>query len=189
VKPLSAAAATPAPLAMSDSAAASEVDLEGLFAAHGQRLYRLALRMTGDAAAAEDLVQEAFLRAARRRDRLSAAELAEAWLVRVLVNLVRDDSRRRRTRRLAAPQLPVAERDPADLAAAVAARCDVATALAELPARRRAVVVLHELEELDTAAIARLLGVARVTVRWHLAAGRADLRRRLSADWSEEVSR
>ena len=49
------------------------------------------------------------------------------------------------------------------------------SALARLPARLRAVVVLHELEELPVAAVARLLGIAAVTVRWHLLAARREL--------------
>lgn len=172
---------------MSEPAAAPAVDLGELFAAHGSRLYRLALRLTSDPAAAEDLVQETFLRAARRPERVPAEpQRGEAWLVRVLVNLTRDDFRRRRTRRAAARSLANDERDPVDTAGAVLARHDVGAALARLPARRRAVVVLHELEGLDTAAIARLLGIARVTVRWHLAAGRAELRRRLVSSLPEE---
>lgn len=167
---------------MTASDPAAPLDLAALFARHGRRLYRLALRLASDPAAAEDLVQETFLRAARRPQRVPAEPArGEAWLVRVLVNLARDDYRRRRTRRAAAASLAHDARNPVDAAGAVLARHDVAAALARLPARRRAVVVLHELEELDAAAIARLLGIARVTVRWHLAAGRAELRRRLVA--------
>jgi len=49
-----------------------------------------------------------------------------------------------------------------------------------LPPRRRAVVVLYELEGLATSAIASLLGVTAVTVRWHLAMGRRELTRVLT---------
>jgi RNA polymerase sigma factor (sigma-70 family) len=186
VSPTPHASALPA-AAMTASDPAAPLDLAALFAAHGRRLYRLALRLASDAAAAEDLVQETFLRAARRPQRVPTdPQSGEKWLVRVLVNLARDDFRRRRTRRAAAAQLELDERDPVDAAGAALARHDVGAALARLPARRRAVVVLHELEELDVAAIARLLGIARVTVRWHLAAGRAELRRRLDPSVREE---
>lgn len=172
---------------MTASDPAAPLDLAALFAAHGRRLYRLALRLVSDPAVAEDLVQEAFLRAARRPEGVPPEPArGEAWLVRVLVNLARDDFRRRRTRREAAATLARDERDPADAAGALHARHDVGAALARLPARRRAVVVLHELEELDVADVARLLGIARVTVRWHLAAGRAELRRRLAPSAAEE---
>jgi RNA polymerase sigma-70 factor (ECF subfamily) len=177
-----------APILLSPAARASELDLGALFARHGRRLYRLACRLTGAPDAAEDLVQEAFARAAERPGRVPADEAgSEAWLVRVVVNLARDRFRRAATRRRAEPDLVrAASVSSADAAAAARARRDVARALAALPPRRRAVVVMVELEELDTAEVARLLGIARVTVRWHLAAGRAELRRRLGAPPREE---
>jgi DNA-directed RNA polymerase specialized sigma24 family protein len=57
------------------------------------------------------------------------------------------------------------------------ARATIWRALDALPPRRRAVVVLHELEELAIPAIASLLGISAITVRWHLSAGRRDLAR------------
>jgi len=52
-------------------------------------------------------------------------------------------------------------------------------ALDSLPPRRRAVVVMHELEELPISEIASLLGIGAVTVRWHLSTGRRELSRAL----------
>ncbi|HEY3567231.1 MAG TPA: RNA polymerase sigma factor, partial [Thermoanaerobaculia bacterium] len=67
--------------------------LAGLFDTHHQRLFRLALRLSADREEARDLVQEAFLRAARKPGTVpDGAE--EAWLVRTLVNLCRDRYRR-----------------------------------------------------------------------------------------------
>lgn len=150
--------------------------LEELFSAHHGRLLRLARRMLWSDDEARDAVQDAFLRAARHAERLPVGEPGgEAWLVRVLVNLCRDRYRRRQVRG------PEAELTGAEVAAGsspdaqVVARQTIRAALAELPPRRRAVVVMHELEEQSVEDIARLLGVARVTVRWHLAAGRAEL--------------
>jgi RNA polymerase sigma-70 factor (ECF subfamily) len=57
------------------------------------------------------------------------------------------------------------------------ARVAVQKALAQLSPRRRAVVVLHELDGRTAAEIARLLGLTPVTVRWHLHAARRDLKR------------
>ena len=54
-------------------------------------------------------------------------------------------------------------------------------ALDMLPPRRRAVVVMHELEGMSISAIASLLGVTAITVRWHLSIGRRDLTRVLKA--------
>ncbi len=156
--------------------------LEALFDAHHRRLYRLALRMSGDRDEAGDLVQQAFLQAARRPEALPEdGPGGEAWLTRVLVNLCRDRHRRRAVRRRLAPE-PASEGTPAMQEAALMARQIVRAALARLAPRRRAVVVLHELEELDVEQVAGLLGIARATVRWHLAAGRRELKRILLED-------
>lgn len=159
--------------------------LEALFDAHRDRLYRLALRMTGDREEARDLVQDAFVRAARSPGSLPAAEPAgEAWLVRTLVRLVKDRRRRFAVRQRAWTETlrPPQEGEPQapDPENAAVARSTVHRALAELPPKRRAVIALVELEELPVREVAELLGITRVTVRWHLSAGRKDLARRLA---------
>lgn len=68
-------------------AASTELDdeaLAGLFDRHQQRLYRLALRMSGDREAAADLVQETFLRAWRSFDKLREQKAAKSWLITIL---------------------------------------------------------------------------------------------------------
>jgi RNA polymerase sigma-70 factor (ECF subfamily) len=163
--------------------------LGALFDAHQARLYRLARRMLADAEEARDLVQEAFLRAARHLGSVPADDGgAGAWLTRVVVNLCRDRGRRLEVRRRAAATVlrPVEAAPDSGPESRAVARTAVQTALAALPPRRRAVVVLHELEERPVAEIARLLGLARVTVRWHLATGRRDLAARLSSGGSHE---
>jgi RNA polymerase sigma-70 factor, ECF subfamily len=150
--------------------------LGGLFDVHHQRLYRLARRMSRSADEARDLVQDTFLRAARTPDSVPwGASAAEAWMVRVLVNLCRDRWRqtanRERLDRATAPRGIQA----ADPEAALVARSVVWTALATLDPRRRAVLVMHELEGLPIDAVARTLGVTSVTVRWHLSKGRRQL--------------
>lgn len=69
-------------------------------------------------------------------------------------------------------------RDPE---AALIARTAIWQALDVLPPRRRAIVVMYELEGLSAAAIASLLGISAITVRWHLSMGRHDLTRALKA--------
>ena len=155
--------------------------LAALFDAHHARLYRLARRLSRDADEARDLVQETFLRAARARQLPDDAAGEEAWLVRVLVNLCRDRWRRIKVR-MATPQDPPAHCDPTDPEAALIARSMVWRALEALPPRRRAVIVMHELEGTSIADIARLLGIAAVTVRWHLSTGRRELTRILGSN-------
>ena len=147
-----------------------------LFEQHRQRLFRLARRLSGDAEEARDLVQETFVRLARSRSLVRDGDAMERWLVRVLVNLCRDRQRRIHVRRASpASRAPVAETGEG-FEDAMIARAAVQSALAALPARRRAVVVLHEIEGRDTIEIASLLAMSRVTVRWHLHAGRKQLR-------------
>jgi RNA polymerase sigma-70 factor, ECF subfamily len=150
--------------------------LARLFDAHHERLFRLARRLSSDREEARDLVQEAFLRAARQPEAVPEGERPEeAWLVRTLVNLCRDRFRRLGVRSRAAASLRSEESLPHHPENAEVARATVQAALARLSPRRRAVVVLHELEGVAVREVARLLGVAEVTVRWHLLAARRDL--------------
>src|SRR4051812_15005786 len=75
--------------------AASSADrLAAMFDAHYDRLYRLARRLTPNGDDALDLVQETFLRAARAISSVPDPASEEAWLVRVLVNIRRDQWRK-----------------------------------------------------------------------------------------------
>lgn len=157
-------------------------ELGALFDRHHRRLHGLACRLCRNGDEAYDLVQDAFVRAARNLDRVPCDEdHAEKWLVRVLVNLCRDRGRRQEVRRRFADEVAAPE-TTADAGDAVIARTTVRSALAELPARQRAVVVLHELEGMPTPRIGELLGIHRVTVRWHLAAARRRLASLLGAE-------
>jgi len=153
--------------------------LSELFEQHHERLYRLARRMTADAEEARDLVQEAFVRLARQKGPLPSTDShAEGWLVKTLVRLCRDRDRRLRVRRKHHAEVALAaagsEGTPETRAVA---KVSVQRALARLSPRRRAVVVLHELDGRTAAEIAPLLGLTPVTVRWHLHAARRDLKR------------
>lgn len=148
-----------------------------LFDAHHQRLYRLARRLSRSAEDASDLVQETFLRAARHAASVPEGPgHEEAWLVRVLINVARDRWRQLAVRKRGADDValmvtPVAS----DTESALLARSIIWQALDRLPPRRRAIIVLYEIEGVAIPAIARLLGVAAVTVRWHLSIGRREL--------------
>jgi RNA polymerase sigma-70 factor, ECF subfamily len=162
--------------AVNHQADAAADRLGSLFDAHHQRLYRLARRMSRSADEARDLVQDTFLRAARAPASVPAgASAEEAWLVRVLVNLCRDRWRqmtnRERLDRATAPPA-IESTNPED---ALVARSVVWRALATLDPRRRAVLVMYELEGVPVEIIARTLRVTSVTVRWHLSKGRRQL--------------
>jgi RNA polymerase sigma-70 factor (ECF subfamily) len=160
--------------------------LAALFDAHEDRLYRLARRLTPSADEANDLVQETFLRAAKSlRSIPVGANREEAWLVRVLINVRRDEWRRSsvRTKSLAR----FAARDSASPTAesSLIAKQIVWAALDALHPRRRAIVIMHELDGLSIPSIASLVGVHAVTVRWHLSMARRELRRLLGADMGD----
>jgi RNA polymerase sigma-70 factor (ECF subfamily) len=160
--------------------------LAGLFDAHDQRLYRLARRLTSSADEARDLVQDTFLKAATALTTVPEGfSREEAWLVRVLVNVRRDQWRKAAVRRRSAATLRADLAATTDVEAAVIAKRIVWSALDQLEPRRRAIVVMHELDGMTPAAIAALLGVRRITVQWHLSMGRKDLRRVLAPHMGE----
>jgi RNA polymerase sigma-70 factor (ECF subfamily) len=148
-----------------------------LFDAHHKRLYRLARRLSRSAEDASDLVQETFLRAARHAASVpQGAGHEEAWLARVLINLARDRWRQMAVRKRGADDAAFSTTPLAsDTESALLARSIIWQALERLPPRRRAVIVLYEIEGVAIPAIARLLGVTAVTVRWHLSIGRREL--------------
>lgn len=157
-----------------------QVRLAALFDAHQARLFRLARRLAGSGEDARDLVQETFLRAARSPQSVPAgASHEEAWLVRVLINICRDRWRQVAVRRFHQPTLSTPD-TTVDPESALIARSLIWQALAQLPPRRRAILILYELEGSGIPAIARLLGVTAVTVRWHLSVGRRELARVIS---------
>ena len=149
--------------------------LAALFDAHYDRLYRLARRLSATTDDALDLVQETFLKAARSPKPIPhGLTPEEAWLVRVLVNTRRDQWRKASTRKRhdrAGALVPNRQ----EFEPALIAQNTVWQALEVLSPRRRAIVVMRELEELPIPAIASLLGISGITVRWHLSLGRYEL--------------
>ena len=155
--------------------------LAALFDAHEDRLYRLARRLSRSADAASDLVQETFLRAAKSWTSVPVgASKEEAWLVRVLINIRRDDWRKTAVRQRSAEAVRAHEKaGSANVESALIARQAVWSALDTLHPRRRAIVILCELEGKTPAEIAVLLGISGLTVRWHLSMARRELKRAL----------
>lgn len=151
-----------------------------LFDAHHQRLFRLARRLSRSAEDARDVVQETFLRAARAPESIPhGSPNEEAWLVRVLINICRDRWRHTAVRTRAAAEGHVSPGEAAHPESGLLAKAMVAQALERLPPRRRAILVLYELEGAAIPAIAKMLGVTPVTVRWHLSIGRREMAKAL----------
>ena len=156
--------------------------LGALFDAHHQRLFRLARRLARSGEDAHDLVQETFLRAARSPQSIPQGQSSEeAWLVRVLINICRDRWRAASVRSRVAAEGHLTPPAPDSPEAALVARAVVHRALDQLTPRRRAILVLYELEGVPVKGIAALLGMAAVTVRWHLSVGRREMAHFLGA--------
>jgi RNA polymerase sigma-70 factor (ECF subfamily) len=137
--------------------------------------------VTGDLHEAEEIVQEAYTRAAARWSRLRDYDVPEAWVRRVAMNLAADRARTLRRQTKAVLKLrPSPEVLPAS---------DEALALAEalrtLPIRQRQVLVLHYLVDLPVEQVARTLRVPEGTVKSLLSRGRQMLAAKLGE--AEEV--
>ncbi len=144
-----------------------EPEFERFVADCATSLLRSAYLMTGDSFAAEDLLQLALLRTARRWR--SAQQAPEAYARRVLLNLVRDRWRHS-ARRVAERPLADAARTGRDLlssdhAEGVAAREEVIDAVARLPAEQREVLVLRFYADLSVAETAAATGTSEGTVK------------------------
>jgi RNA polymerase sigma-70 factor (ECF subfamily) len=164
------------PAAMDSSDDDPEARVAALFDAHHQRLFRLARRLVRAPDDPADFVQETFLRAARAPHRVpSGAASEEAWLVRVLINVCKDSWRYTAVRARAVASGHVRAAQPFNPEAALVAHSMEWQALDRLPPRRRAVLVLYELDGTPIPDIARLLGVSAVTVRWHLMRARREM--------------
>lgn len=133
-------------------------------------LLRTAYLMTWDLSESEDLVQETFIRTARRWDRIQSMEHRLAYVRKILVNLVFDDGKRRSRRRA---ELSAADAWPAEQADVSAQRpfdqvddlSQLRDALAALPRQQRAVLVLRYWQDLSEAEVAQVLGCSVGTVK------------------------
>jgi RNA polymerase sigma-70 factor (ECF subfamily) len=137
--------------------------------------------VTGNLHEAEDVVQEAFTRAAARWSRLRDYDVPEAWVRRVAMNLVADRSRSLRRQAKALLKLP----PPPEVLPASAEALALAQALRTLPIRQRQVLVLHYLVDLSVEEVAHTLGMPNGTVKSLLSRGRHALAAKLGE--TEEV--
>lgn len=181
---------------MSDVLAAVEAVAAGDVAAFARvveatstRLYRLAARMMGDLQEAEDVVQDAYVRAfdALREGRFDRRSSVDTWLYRIVTNTALDAlrARRRRTRKATDPlddvevpeQMSSAER----LAARDALR-ELSLWIDDLPPDQRTALVLKELEGLPSDEVAAIMKSSVGAVEQRLVRARATLRSRSTRD-------
>jgi RNA polymerase sigma-70 factor (ECF subfamily) len=162
-----------------------EVELREFLRERYPRLVGAVALVTGDAASAEDAVQEAIVRAWERTERGEQIVALDRWVATVAMNLSRSRLRRLRVERLARPKLvaaPPVQPTPD--------RIDVARALADLPRRQREVAVLRYFLDLSIEEIAEQMRTSEGTVKSQLFKARAHLAETLSLveDTDEENS-
>ena len=156
-----------------------KVRVEELYAAHAQGAVRLAYLLVGDQEVAQDIAQEAFLRAFGRFADLRKPNSFPGYLKATIVNLTRKHLRRRSLERLFIERLrarPAQSVAPPD----VEQREIVTQALLKVPQRQRAALVLHYYEDLSEYRVADLLGVSEQAARSLIARGRKTLREQLA---------
>jgi RNA polymerase sigma-70 factor (ECF subfamily) len=188
---LSFGAAAPAPQVVTDRAMteqeltrrAGKGDVkafEKLYRDHLGRVYALCLRMSGDPSLAEELTQEAFIRAWSKLTSFRGDSAFSTWLYRLTVNVVLGQGRSRSRRERAqgtgesaamAPQMQPGHPDTA---------LDLERAIGGLPPRARTVFVLHDVEGYKHHEIADLTGMAVGTSKAQLFRARQLLRKALS---------
>jgi RNA polymerase sigma-70 factor (sigma-E family) len=163
--------ASDVPMTRGADRAHAREDFDAFVATSADPLLRTAYLVTWDLGSAEDLVQECFVKVARRWSRIHAMDYPFAYARRILLNLALDDSRRRARQRSELDRRGLlASREQRDERAdrslhLVDVADEVSAALATLAPRQRAVLVLRYLEDLPEADVAEALGCSVGTVK------------------------
>jgi RNA polymerase sigma-70 factor (ECF subfamily) len=163
-----------------------EDELDSFARTRGPALVGYGYLLTGELHAAQDLVQDAFVRTFARHRAGTDAERIEAYVRQAMLNIYRDGYRKRRTwfgvRPLAAERSVYGPPD-----AVAADRIDVHNALARLSPRERACVVLRHYEALTVPEVAARLELSEGSVKRYLSDARARLGRLLDDDSHQHV--
>jgi RNA polymerase sigma factor (sigma-70 family) len=154
-----------------------------LFQSEGRSLVRLARLFVDDRDAAEDIVQEAFLRLARHAGKIDSIDRAPAYLRSIVLNLARDHNRRGlvslRHHSTSGREIDVETDAVGDQLVRSEEHQRVIEAVRQLPARQRDCITLRYFEELSIDQIATTLGVSANSVKTHLRRAMAALDRAL----------
>lgn len=174
------------------STEANKHTFEKLVRPHFDRLYRLAYRLTGRKAEAEDLFQELLVKAFGKLDALVSTDEPGSWLCRVMYNLFIDHQRRFSRSRMHTVEegfLPAGgldsfagDQDPVRDNQRIEKLKALDLALAQLSDEHRVVVLLHDTEGYKLAEIQALTGIPIGTVKSRLHRARARLREILTED-------
>ena len=163
---------------------------EEIYRAHSPRLYSLALRMMGNPADAEDMLQEIFLSAHRKLEGFRGEAALGTWLYRLATNQCLDylRSRAAKTSQLTGTlddEIGLSDVSSRGIAERTVASIDLERALAQLPEGARAAFVLHDVQGLEHREVAEVLGVAEGTSKSQVHKARLKLRALLSRKTSD----
>jgi RNA polymerase sigma-70 factor (ECF subfamily) len=178
-----------------DGAVEDEADLFGrLLAAHQDKLYRVAFRMTGHHEDAQDLLQDALLEAYRSFKKFQRGTYFDKWLYRIMTNTFIDRQRhRKRVGRVESLDMPVMgetgevgpreipdwDGDPAIHVLRGAYSEPLQSALDCLTPEFRMVLILSDVEDFSYEEISEIMGTPIGTVRSRLHRARAEVRQKL----------
>jgi len=144
-----------------------------------RRVFRLAYRVVGNVADAQDVTQEAFVKALTRRDQLKDPDKTAQWLGRIAVNTALDLVRKRK--RVVFEDLEHAPEGPVENPEQAVLRGEkrqyIHDGLRLLSSRERAALILRDIEGLPAAEVAEHLGCSPATVRSHIANARVKFRK------------
>jgi RNA polymerase sigma-70 factor, ECF subfamily len=163
--------------------------VEGLFAKHHTEIYAYLVRMLRDGELAADLTQDAFVKAYKAYDTLQKDENARAWLYQIAHRVALDEIRHRKIVRMvpwtgeSRGAAPSAERIAMDLQLSG----PLERALARIPERQRAALLLAEIHDLSGLELAAAMGVSHVAARAILTRARESLRRALATEEAAEL--
>jgi RNA polymerase sigma-70 factor, ECF subfamily len=167
-----------------EAAAATRREFEERLVECGPLAYRVARGVLRNDADAEDVAQEALLRAYRRFDRLRERNKFRGWLVRIAFRLALDKARSARRREIREMEwsLPERRREPwtaEELAASSEFQSSLESAMDELPDKLRLVMLLSAMEGHSMEEVAAILGVPAGTVKSRLFVARKKLAEKL----------
>jgi RNA polymerase sigma-70 factor, ECF subfamily len=156
-----------------------------VYRAHSRKLYGLAVRMLGNPADAEDMLQEIFLAAHRKLDSFRGESALGTWLYRLAVNLCLDYLRSRTGRAIhmtdALADDPVlADASSHRLAERAVTKMDLERAIAQLPEGCRTAFLLHDVQGLEHQEVGEIMGIAEGTSKSQVHKARMRLRTLLS---------
>jgi RNA polymerase sigma-70 factor (ECF subfamily) len=165
--------------------------VEELFARHHGEIYAYLLRMVRDGDMAADLAQDTFIKAYKAIDSLEDRAKARAWLYQIAHRVALDDIRHRRIVRFLPITTEVHGAAPSAEHLAMEMRLSgpMARALARIPERQRAALLMAEVGDLTGLELAGALGVSHVAARALLTRARESLRQALADEKRQEKER